>query len=167
MKEVFHNLWIGDQTDCDFDPEPKMPILHACKQPCHKVGVGYSSLKISPNDPHYLFKLEPGHLFLNLTDPPTELLPEYTHPIMAAAGDFIHEQYFEDLPTLVHCNKGESRSASIIMVFAAQEGLIHPNFMEAMSEMEVAYPQILVGEGMFKYLEKHWVHLMGMRETRK
>ena len=69
MKEVYPNLFVGSQTDYEFNPKlfDDWCVVHACKEPYHRNALGYIS-KGAPKDcPYYLFLYdEKHHLILNI-----------------------------------------------------------------------------------------------------
>lgn len=55
------------------------------------------------------------------------------------------------------CNKGQSRSASLVLLYLAAKGTIPKNsYAKARFEFEKIYPQYLPGIGISKFLDKTW-----------
>ncbi len=69
MIEVAPRLYVG--TDKDFQqlimPE-RWGVVHACKEPYHRMALGYTKQGAPKDHPEYLYAVRNGHLILNLVD---------------------------------------------------------------------------------------------------
>jgi predicted protein tyrosine phosphatase len=157
MKEIYKNLFIGDDSDCFKSKYSDYAVIHACKT-CHQKALHY--LKSLPNiHPHYLIYEKDNHLYLNMVDM-RELLSVYTNPIMQSAMRFI-DLRLPNEKVLVHCNQGFSRSPSIVLIYMALKELLSDNsYTEAKSEFIKIYPSYLPGIGLELYLAHNWSDLM-------
>lgn len=137
MIQVYKNLWVGDDSDCKQD----FAVVHACKS-CFFESIPYD----------YLINRKGKDLFLNLVDAP-KLIPKYNTPIIHAVLNFMNE----NSPVLIHCNKGESRSPSIAMLYMAIKGYI-PNetYGTAYEAFKDLYPPFCPNKGITKYLLSNW-----------
>lgn len=154
MKQIFEGLFVGNQNDI---PLPEMATVHAAKDPYHREAVGYKGA-LANDHPNYLMLKKPDDLYLNMIDPKFALLPEWTNPMFEAAILFIAEAIQDDKQILVRCNKGQSRSPSIVLAYMARSGMISNESYElAKAEFSTDYyPEYLPGEGIQLYLARNW-----------
>lgn len=156
MEEIYTNLFIGSKYDCkNFD----LAVIHACKT-CHKNILGYKN-KLSPDHKNYLiYQDNDQNLYLNLVDMTSELLPQYTDPIMQIALEFI-ESHIKEKAVLIHCDQGMSRSPSIGLLYLALNKIIpSDDYISAKKEFEKRYPSFNPGNGITKYLQNNWKKLI-------
>jgi len=75
-----------------------------------------------------------------------------------AALDFIDEALSKDLKVLVHCDRGESRSPSIALLYmAARLGELPTDSLEAAEEkFRVIYPHYNPQPGIREHLRQNW-----------
>lgn len=159
MKEIYPNLIIGAENDCNFSNLGDIAIIHACKHPCHVKAVGYKG-SLPSTHPNYLVLKNGRHLFLNMVDMEKELSPIYTHPIMKSAMSFI-EEHIHDRKVLVHCNQGLSRSPSIALLYLARKGNIaSQTYNLATNDFLKLYPIYNPGSGVALYMNKFWNELI-------
>jgi protein-tyrosine phosphatase len=161
MIEVHPNLHVGSLHDCSRFPGP---IIHACKEPCHRKAVGYNG-KLPTDHPSYLSLRKPGHLYLNMIDPPT---PLFHLPLFLDALDFIDE-HLDDAsvggsrgttPVLVHCNQGQSRAPSIALLWlATRTEMPSASFDQAAYAYRLLDPNYDPGTGIRLFLDQHWQEL--------
>lgn len=160
MIEVYDNIFIGSERDCFHDKKEDWRVIHACKNPCHCHAVGYRG-NLSSLHPKYLISEKENHLYLNMVDMKKPFSPIYTHPIIKKALNFIYIS-INNKKILVHCNMGQSRSASIVLIYLAREKIISKNsFKEASIDFIKLYPNYNPGQGIYAYLNFYWNELMG------
>lgn len=160
---VGDGLVIGDEALCalyggGFDGR----TVHACKDRCHKVSVGYEK-SILAQHPEYLVARRGDHLFLNLIDPP---VPLFRAESFTAALDFIDEAVRDGKPCAIHCNQGRSRAPSIALLWLAKRAKRIP---DSFQEARIAFEKILAeqeptasyqpGRGIATFLEATWGEL--------
>jgi len=158
MKEVFKNLWVGKEDDFGdaMDNQPDVwAVLHACKEPFHRCFVGYTGRGCPKESPEYLWAESGNRLALNIVDAPK---PEFFAKEMIDKGlDFIDEKLGQALKVLVHCNKGESRSPSIALLYLIKQGIIKGDtFEDCEAEFMKLYPEYNPGEGMRGFVKEHF-----------
>lgn len=159
MKEIYPNLYIGNDMDCKkCANDSNFAIVHACKT-CHQSVLGYTKSLPSAH-PNYLIFETDCNLYLNLVDMPAEFHPKFTHPIFDKALGFI-SKHITKHKVLIHCNQGGSRSASLGLVYLAQHGIIANNDFEiAMSAFLKRYPDYKPGNGVRLYTKNNWNYLI-------
>ena len=160
MKEVYTNLFIGDDADCNVcSMNPEFSIVHACKT-CHQKALGYRGA-LPPTHPNCLVYENGAHLYLNMVETgPNELLPKLTHPVFKSAMGFIARE-IQNKKVLVHCNYGMSRSPSLGLIYLAKTGVItKKSFEEAMNKFYELYPKYAPATGRMLYLKNNWDFLV-------
>lgn len=158
MEEVSENLYVGDESACQ-RVTSEWAVVHACKHPCHQSEVGYRG-SLPQDHPEYLVATRGSEIFLNIVDMDRELSHEYTEPIVSAALDFV-EEHIDSRDVLVHCNKGESRSPALAMLYLAKRAgeLPDTSYSEAKQAYREIYSGYRPGQGVELYLQNHW-HLL-------
>lgn len=70
MIERYSDLFVGNQDDYESNVKYKAnwAVVHACKEPYHRLALGYSSKAAPKNHPEYLFAKRTNRLILNLVD---------------------------------------------------------------------------------------------------
>lgn len=163
MKEIITNLYVGIEQDCNYSRTSELSIIHACKSPCHQSALRYKG-SLNSSHPNYLIYEIDNHLYLNIVDMENELLPKYTHPIMIASLRFINKN-ISNKKVLVHCNLGQSRSPSIILLYLAKNNIINKNsFYEAKKDFRNKYyNNYLPSRGILLYLNNNWQDLINIQ----
>jgi predicted protein tyrosine phosphatase len=155
MKEIYPNLFIGSEDDYKFLSHDLdgWYIIHACKEPYHRIALGYFG-KAAPKDhPEYLIAERDGHLILNLVDAQDpSFIPK---EIIDKALDTINHK-INNQKVLVHCNQGMSRSAVIGMLYLHSKGMLPDDFHEAERKFLELYPSYAPNNGMRMYALNNW-----------
>lgn len=121
MKELYKNLWVGNENDVAKAREKGYAIVSACKDglSSHRQLLGYTSMG-APKGAEYLVARRPKHLYLNLIDGDD---PRYVpDQVIDAALSFISEHMDKGQSVLVHCVEGISRSPSIALLWLVKNG---------------------------------------------
>jgi predicted protein tyrosine phosphatase len=156
MKEVFKDLWVGD--DVDFESlahtmAHSWSVVHAAKEPYHRELIGYTTKSAPKEHPYYLFARFGNLLFLNLVDADNpNYIPE---EIIDEATDFITDRLSLGDKVLVHCNEGNSRAPSLAFIWMVENGHLPSNFHDASREFSKLYPEFKPGKGMFLAIKRH------------
>ena len=159
MKEIYTNLFIGNDNDCGVcATKSDYSIVHACKT-CHQRALNYRG-SLTPTHPNYLVYEHGRHIYLNIVDMPNELLPKFAHPIFKKAMIFINRE-IPNNKVLIHCNMGQSRSPSLGLAYLAIIDVIpKKSYAEAINEFTKLYPGYLPGTGIMLYMQHNWDFLM-------
>lgn len=157
MRNVYENLlYCGDMND--YPPSVQMEhwaVVHACKDPMHRSLVGYTSKGCPKDSPHYYFIEKENRIALNIVDAPK---PEFFDKRMIdKALDFIELKLSEGFRVLVHCNVGESRSASICLLYLIKHSIIKGETLEdCEAEFLKVYPEYNPGAGIRGFVKEHF-----------
>lgn len=154
MIEVFPNLFVGREEDCNRRMLYSLATIHACKDPCHRKAVGYTKRSLPRTHPYYLCKLIGFDLYLNIIDPDE---PLFMSPLFLKSLDFI-EKHIGERKVLVHCNLGESRAPSIALLYLSKraKAISDEGFDCAKSDFRQRYPSYKPGLGIQSYLRANW-----------
>jgi hypothetical protein len=153
-----NTLAVGAQGDCT---RKGIPIIHACKDPCHRWAVSYK--RLPHNHPHYLTREFDHNLYLNMIDPPQPLFHLETFTV---ALDFIDAHNGH---VLIHCNQGLSRAPSIALLWLLKRNLVleplvdielpNTSFTNARAAFQTLYPDYAPSPGIATFLTEHWDEL--------
>ncbi len=159
MIEVANNLLVGSEADflalsrtMVDDTWAHYSVVHAAKEPYHRDALGYTSRAAPKDHPEYLWAHRGNRLILNLIDAPD---PTYIpKQIIDTAVAFIDDADAAKRRVLVHCNKGESRAPTIMLL--AMAPVLPPEFEEAEERFKLLYPPYNPGKGMRAFAMQHW-----------
>lgn len=129
-------------------------MVHACKHPCHSSRCG---TRPPASSPHYLSYEDGPELFLNIIDP--ESAKFFRVELFQRALVWMQAQWEQGKRILIHCNKGESRSASLAMLFAAKvlRALPDTDYDAAWDGYEaLTTDEYLPGAGIEAWLRENW-----------
>jgi len=131
-------------------------FCHACKEPFHRLFVGYTTRGCPKDSPEYLWAERGNRLALNIVDAPSSLF--FDKRMIDKALDFIEQKLGEGLKVLVHCNQGESRSPSLCLLYLIKHSIIKGDTLEdCEAEFMKVYPEYNPGAGMRGFVKEHWI----------
>lgn len=150
---ISDRLSFGNESTCTHTDDGTIAVVHACKEPCHRSAVGYSTRTIPSAHPSYLVLERGHHLYLNLIDPPQ---PLFMMPSFEAFLRFVDREIAER-PVLIHCNQGESRAPSLTLLYMAKRLNLLPNdsYDIAAAAFRQKYPYN-PGRGIQTWLTTNW-----------
>jgi hypothetical protein len=173
MREISKNLYCGSEQDfylsllCTLGPfrsEMEMltcmpegwAVVHACKEPFHRMALGYTTKGAPKEHPEYLWSERMGNRFaMNIVDAPKSEF--FDKGMINKALSYIEQKLGEGLKVLCHCNVGESRSASICLLYLIKHGAIKGDTLEdCEAEFMKVYPEYNPGAGMRGFMKYHW-----------
>lgn len=156
MIEVYPNLHVGSERD-----EQRMRgqagwfFIHACKEPYHRLALGYTGRTAAKTHPEYLIARRNGRLILNLVDvdDPNYIPAEIVDAALDAVRDNIPHSRI-----LLHCNQGQSRSPSIALLFLLKHTDIlgEKEMAAAIAAFRTIYPPYAPARGMAEYIRLNW-----------
>jgi hypothetical protein len=158
MIQVMEGLVFGNETICTHDSSGSVAVVHACKDPCHRSAVGYTTRSIPNSHPNYLGKETEYHLYLNLIDPPQPLFRVQSFVVFLA----FMEKHIGERQIVIHCNQGESRAPSLALLYLAKRTAIIPSSsypIAAAAFRTNLYPGYQPGRGIEIWLTQHWGEL--------
>lgn len=140
MKRILENLYVGNQQDYEgrfFDDS--FSFCLAAKEPFHRQALNYTGRSASKEHPEYLwaYRDRGTKLILNMVDAPSSLF--FDKSMVDEALNFIEEELFKGRNVLIACNRGESRSASLGLLYLIRQGHIK---CETLTDCEAEYLRI-------------------------
>lgn len=156
MIQIIDNLYVGAQSDFENNIFDKgWSHLLAAKEPFHRQTIGYTGRACSKLHPEYLLARRDNKLIMNLVDAPK---PEFFNKDLIDAGlMFIEEELFKGQKVSIHCNMGESRSASIGMLYLIMHRHIKGDTLEdCEAEFLKIYPAYNPGTGMRGFVKENF-----------
>jgi hypothetical protein len=153
LREVYPGIFVGGLSACR-SGSGDHAVVHACKSPCHQNALGYHG-SLPADDPHYLALVRDNELWLNLIDPPVPLFQAESFRQFLA---FAAPRLDDGLTLTIHCNQGESRSASLALLLLALHAhvLSKESFAAARADYLRLDPFYRPGGGIARFLEEHW-----------
>ena len=158
MQKIANNLFVGNQQDYEnkfFDDT--FSFCLAAKEPFHREMLGYKGRACDKSHPEYLwgYRDRGTKLILNMVDANSSLF--FDKGMIDEALDFIEEELFKGKNVLICCNAGQSRSASIGLLFLVKQGHING---ETLEDCEVEYlriyPEYNPGKGIREFAKMNF-----------
>ena len=162
MREIFQRkLFVGSQSDYETDLFiGKWAFVLAAKEPWHRQTIGYTGRACDKSHPEYLMAFRENKLILNLVDAPKAEF--FNKDIFDMALNFIDLHLAGATNVLVCCNKGESRSPSIVLLYLIRHGIIKGDSLEdCEAEFMKVYPEYNPGAGIRGFMKEHWREYCG------
>lgn len=127
----------------------------AAKEPFHRNAIGYTGRACSKDHPEYLYAFRGNKLILNLVDAPKSIF--FDKNLIDLALEFMACKYGNGKKILIVCNKGESRSASLALLFLIKNDLIKGDTLEDVeAEFLKLYPKYNPGAGMRGFVKENF-----------
>lgn len=145
ITRVSHNLFVADIEGHTIKSGKDTAILHACKYPCYD---SVSNNDVSTRSLDYLFIEQGNNMYLNIIDSGKPLFYKDTFDFSLL---FI-EKHINEREVIIHCNKGQSRSPSIAMLYLFRD----LKYREAQNRMYDIYPYYNPSLGIDEYLGNNW-----------
>jgi predicted protein tyrosine phosphatase len=160
--EVYTNLYIGNENHYKHyvSMQPDWSVVHACKEPYHRLLAGYAGKALPSTDPNYLFVKKDNRLALNMIDGPD---PKYTsHELIDAAMAFANENLRMNRKVLIHCNQGQSRGPSLGLIYLLKytDSLPKTSLLEAEVKFKLLYPSYQPMNGIRGYIESNFERIV-------
>lgn len=171
MKRIVEHLYIGTVADVLFAEQNNFSILGACKNPLHRQHArlqgaseeGYVCKAMPKDEPEYLFAERDHALYLNLID--ARDVKYILDEVINKALDFIDKEIADGRDVIIACNKGESRSPSIALMWIIKKmWLIENNRIDRNISGDylisvfktLFYREYNPSNGMKEYVKKFW-----------
>lgn len=169
MEPINKQLYVGTVDDFhaivnNCPPDARWSILGACKEPLHRKYAkiqgadysGYVGRAMPKDEPEYLFAKREHALYCNLIDAPDmKYIPD---EIIHECIKFIDTEMDKGRKVLIVCNKAESRSPSIALMW-----LIHIGTFNFLPEDKIidyftraVYSNYKPSKGFQDYVLKYW-----------
>lgn len=167
MIQVHPDLFVGSDSDyyyvASIAIRDEWRILHACKEPYHRDFVRYVGRGAPKDHPEYLVAVRGDQMALNMVDANDPVF--FQTEMLLRAIHFIDDGLKNGQKVLVHCNRGESRSPSIALLYLAKRLNLWGDcsFDEAETEFLKLYPNYAPNMGIRTHLYKYW-QFYGMKK---
>jgi len=155
--EIINRLFIGDDEDYEKRKDrPGYSYLRACRDHDggHRDVLGYTG-RAAPKDKDYFFvRPTENHMALNLVDAdePHYIRDEVINPALA----FIQERMDAGDKVLVACNRGKSRSPSIVLLYLRSIRELPMGSHNGIALFKKLYPKYDPGPGMLIYVKSNY-----------
>ena len=138
--------------------------LGACKEPLHRKYAkiqgadyyGYVGRAMPKDEPEYLYAKREHALYCNLIDAPDiKYIPD---KIIDECMQFIDTEITQGRNILIVCNKAESRSPSIALMYMIYNGEFNQtrDLESVLSQFIAIYPAYNPGKGFAEYIKQYW-----------
>lgn len=147
-------LFIADRQGCTGTRHNRngksAAVCHACKT-CHQAKAG----RLSPTDRRYLGFVEDVDQWLNLIDASAAFFQVQSFTMFLK---FARKTWTDERPLVIHCDRGQSRSPMLALLFMAKvlEMLPDTGLDDAMDAWELVHGPLDPGEGLETWLRAHW-----------
>ena len=95
-----------------------------------------------------------NHFYINWQDLPDAMSFRIDEFILAL--DFV-DKFINNQKVLIHCDWGQSRSATLAMVCLSKRLKVLPReFLEALAKFKSIYPDYQLPSGISKFTGRHW-----------
>jgi hypothetical protein len=163
MIEVAERLYVGSEFDYEgtVKRQEGWSVVHACKEPYHRLALGYSGRGAPKDHPEYLIARRGNRLILNLVDADNPTF--FSTEIFDAALHFIDDALGAGSKVLVHCNEGFSRGPSIGLLYIAARLKTIPSESHEAAEAAFIqlYPSYSPKAGVRGFLQLNWKRYCG------
>lgn len=162
--EVCENLYVCSQSEYEkMDAiwlSNNFSICFCAKDPYHKRIVGYIK-NLDKSNPEYLYAERNRILSLNMID--VDDVKYFSDKMINKALEFIESEIAKGYKVLVVCNKGESRSPSIALMYMLKHGFFkgYGTFEMVKPAFREIYPNYLPKKGIEEYTKKFFENLRG------
>lgn len=165
MVRIMDNLYVGTVFDIPFSEQFGYSVLGACKEPLHRQYAklqgaseeGYVGKAMPRDEKEYLFAERDHALYLNLIDArEAKYIPD---EVIDKALEFIDKEIADGRNVLICCNKGESRSPSVALMWLIKKGFFRKNHsaLDVMGCFKLLhYNNYRPSEGIQQYINKFW-----------
>lgn len=128
MKRIVDHIFVGVVDEVKLAQQSGFSILGCCKNPLHRQHArlqganeeGYVGKAMPKDEPEYLYAERDHALYLNLIDArDVNYIPD---AVINKALEFIDKEIEYGRDVLIACNKAESRSPSIAMMYLITQG---------------------------------------------
>ncbi len=165
MNKIVDGIFVGLAEEVNIAKNNGFSILGVCKDPLHRLHArmrgaekeGYITKSMPKDEPEYLFADRGHELYCNLIDAPdVKYIPI---KVVNRALMFIHDERMIGNRVLIACNRAESRSPSIALMYLIQIGTwnFENNFQDVVENFrEIYYPFYKPSAGMLEYTKRFW-----------
>lgn len=151
MIEVYPNIFVGNDADANLVPSSGWSVVHAAKEPWHRMALGYTTKAAPKEHSEYLIARRGADLCMNFVDGND---PKWISDDMINASlSFIDERLAAGDKVLIHCNQGQSRGPGIAFLYLRKAGALPGTFQEAYEAFLTKYPTFNPALGVRGYIQ--------------
>lgn len=174
MHKVIDGLFVGMAEEVTLAKNNGFSICGVCKDPLHRLHArirgtekeGYITKALPKDEPEYLLADRGHELYCNLIDASdVKYIPV---EVINRALRFIHAEKKTGNRVLVACNRAESRSPSIALMYMIQLDTWKPenNFQDVVENFRnMYYPFYRPSKGMLEYTKRFWEGYQNVKKT--
>ena len=143
MKEIYHDIFIGNEQDYyAIQRESNWAVLHCCKHP-------FCLLYTSPSPRDALNLVDMDRFSENYLD--------FNRDMFDTAFSFLDEYRLQGYKILIHCNQGESRAPTIGLLYIARLGAFeYADFDTSDQKLKEIYPVYMPKRNIFLTVRSLW-----------
>lgn len=159
MEEIIKNLFLGSDKDHETAAAKGWPILICAKDGPHghRSELNYKEHS-APKGDQYYFVDSGKNRHLNLIDPDSpQLIPKQ---VINAGLAFIKHYQEKEQPILVHCNQGQSRGPSMVLMYLRTIGEMPNGFLQSEKKFKTIYPKYDPLQGIKSFAQTNWRNLL-------
>lgn len=174
MKKIIEHIYVGTVEDLLYITDKS--ILGVCKEPLHRAHArlqganedGYLGRAMPKDEPEYLWAEREHALYCNLVDAPyIDFIPK---AIIDKSLCFISQEINQGRDVVIVCNKSESRSPSVALMWLLKQGVINTSDNATFEEVvdgfkKHFYPDYNPGKGMYDYTKQFYETLKGVTDN--
>lgn len=153
---VAENLYVGNTIGLAFTNKKEWAIIHSCQSYHYSIFNWNLYNRPKKEDPNYLVYEYNNELSLNWVDGDAHLYEWYGYSGFSNILNFI-DKHIKNRKVFIHCDKGESRSPTIALLYMAKRMAMISNnsYLEAYTDFLKLYHLYRPG-GIAKYVENNW-----------
>lgn len=154
MRKILNELYVGNEIDYRAMECKCWRFVLAAKEPWHREALQYTSRSAPKDSTEYLYAIRDNKLILNMVDAPSGLF--FDKGMIDTALEYIGNGLKEGKTVMIACNKGESRSASLGLLYLIKTGHIKGETLEdCEAEYLKIYPEYNPGKGIREFMKEH------------
>lgn len=165
MHKIIDGLFVGTAEEVDMAKNNGFSICGVCKDPLHRKHArmrgaekeGYITKAMPKDEPEYLWAYRGHELYCNLIDASDV---KYIPPLIIKRSlQFIQDELSIGNRILIACNKAESRSPSIALMYLIEIGTwpAENNFQDVVANFrDIYYPFYRPSSGMLEFTKRFW-----------
>jgi len=152
MQKIIENIYLGNKKDYEkIKNKTEWAFVHASKG-FYDQAVKNPNIEMTSN-----FYILENHFYTDWVD--QENLNLFKKPSFIKAMDFV-DSWKKEKDVLIHCDYGQSRSPSLVMLYLAKRtNLLENSFFSALEKFKQIYPDYFFPSGISRFIKDNWNEL--------